>query len=562
MKFTKTYMSSDHKKKVFHFDNCEVGDYVKFRLLKASTQSYYEDDSQFLLPELKEVEAYDSAPTYSDIVSGKILISKNGYSSEISNSKNGYSSEISNSKNGYSSEISNSKSSSVSVSSSITNPSLNVEPLALFKADSIWNTAYVPPPTSSQWDLLGFQSPFSSSVSSTQKEQVLHKPEDQKTRGWETQGKQGNKTQPKQEEKEEKEEFEFSRKRNYSIYYGKVVEVDEENVGVLINEKKNSDFPPGIPIYIDRRCIIQLFNQKLVANISPRLALKNLWKNLIFREVKITKQHLLRHVEYKYLNKYGLERTRRFLTMEEAQTKIAPEYHKNLHPCYTEYYGFTKNKFIRVNDIYNDKEIFFSKKCYCELDFSDNPTGDFILDERGFNHVPPATDALICGIVENGEKGLFFRKWFVCSNEFLTLWTMVCEPQHPTLKENKYVIMTKDNAETLEDKKRKIKDFDVLLKELDTSRYSVNINSYSFPQIPANNDNFSNPQSKKHTTYNLERAAIYYTNRYQQVASAVFHSSNKTPHTFSASMSMEFPEYTEFQKKLIQNLLWVKHVKV
>lgn len=525
MNFGKNYMSrsnnnSTQKKKIFHFDTCEVGDYVKFRLLKSSTQPYYEDDSTFLLPELKEVESDIAVPSYSDIVSGK---------SSITQSSNFHPKKQEN----------------------------FVEPLTLFKADSIWNPTYSNTDDSqSNWDLLGTSNPFSlfSSSSNTINTTIATTNKKEKGKG------EGN---------EEQKEETYTKRRNYTIYYGKVVEVEDENISVIVNEKKKSDnteFPPGIPIQIDRRCIIQLFNQKLVSNISPRLALKNLWRNLIFREVKITKQHLLKHVDYKYLNKYGLERHNRFLTMEEAHLKINPQYHKNLHPCYAEYYGFTKNKFIRSNDTYDDKEIFFSKKCYCELDFSDNPTADFILDERGFNHVPPSTDTLICGIVENGEKGLFFRKWFVCSSEFLTLWTMVCEPQHPSLKDSKYVILPREGSNSVDKKleKPKIKDFDVLVNDLDTSKYSVNMNTFSSKEIKEIKEKKDEKEVRggTYTTYNLERPAIYYTDRYQQVALAVFHSSNKTPHSFSSSMSTEFPEYTDFQKKLIQNLLWVKRVKV
>jgi len=334
------------------------------------------------------------------------------------------------------------------------------------------------------------------------------------------------------------------------IYYGIVVEISRTGyIGVKIDENdKRNDYPAGLTIYIDKRQILQVYNNKLVEHLTPRLALKNIWKDLIFREVKVTKCNNLMYAEYKYVGKTGFEKIKRFTDMNTAYSNISPEYHHNIVPCYEEFFGFTTDKALRHNDHYYDREIFFSKKCYCELDWSRNPTADFMTSERGFNNESPLTDALVCGIVENGEKGLFYRKWFICSYEFLTLWTMVCEPNDTSLCEN-VVSEIKEEVwnEYTKKTKRKVKDLDKLIQELDTSLYSVNLTL-----------NLKD-RRKKYIAYNLERAALYFPNRYKQVAEVLFRKSILKSESYSEDVDKE---YTSFQKKLLKNIMWSKKIKI
>jgi hypothetical protein len=354
--------------------------------------------------------------------------------------------------------------------------------------------------------------------------------------------------------KNQKDIIEESPETKYAIYCGKVVDIDRTGyLGVQLDSNdKRLDYPLGLNIYIDRRQVLQVFPSNIVNHLTPRIALKHLWKNFIFREVKTTKTSGLLHVEYRYISKVGFERAKRFRSVEEAYKNISFDYHRNIVPCYEDYYGFTTEKAVRNNDIYYDKEIFFSKKCYSELDLGKNPTGDFFVNERGFNYEAPKPGQLICGIVENGEKGLFFRKWFICSREFLTLWTMICEPTDLSLTENPRISFfdpSNDNDwNKIEKTKRKVKEFSKLLDELDTSHYSINLNLDI------------TERRKKYLTHNLERAALYFPNKYKQVAEIVFsrgffiRSENN-----SSNYSDDFNETeTKFQKKLVKNLIWPK----
>ena len=167
-----------------------------------------------------------------------------------------------------------------------------------------------------------------------------------------------------------------------------------------------------ISVFIICRCILQIFSHKNISKITPRLIIKNLWKNLVFREVKVSKSKRIKKIEYFYINNEGLERSKIYNTIEEAKKEVPEKYHRNIIISYYDYYGFTTQTALRNNDKYYDREIFFSKKCYAELNFDqDNPTLDFYYNnEKHLNDVPPVTDQLICGLVENGEKGLFYRK--------------------------------------------------------------------------------------------------------------------------------------------------------
>ena len=335
----------------------------------------------------------------------------------------------------------------------------------------------------------------------------------------------------------------FKNVEKEKIYYGEVLEVSRTGfIGVKV---EHLDFPPGFTVFIDKRQIIQAYSPKLVEHLTPRLALKHLWRDLIFREVKVTKCSNLLYVDYRYIGKTGFEKVKRFRSLEQAYSNISSEYHDNIIPCYGDFFGFTTDKAIRNNDYYYDKEIFFSKKCYCELDWSSKPTGDFMTTERAFNNESPLPDALVCGIVENGEKGLFFRKWFICSTEFLTLWTMVCDPNDSSLCEN----MDPERSiwNKIERPKKRVKDLNKLIKELDTSFYSINLKLDL------------NERRKKYLSYNLERTALYFPNRYKQIAEVLFSKGFlKNEDSFSEDYNDVEIQYTKFQKKLIKNIMWPK----
>jgi hypothetical protein len=338
-----------------------------------------------------------------------------------------------------------------------------------------------------------------------------------------------------------------SNPEKHNIYYGKVIENvhDKETTHLQIVASEDSDLPKGIPITIDRRSIIQSYPKDLINHLTPRLSLKHIWKNLIFREVKTVNCGEPLYTEYRYISPTGFEQSQRFTTLEEAKRNVSTERHRNIITHYKNYYGFTTDQSLIKSDPYFDKEIFFSKKCYSELDWSEHPTGDFYIGEKEEHTIPPIADSLICGLVEIGEKGLFFRKWFVCSKQFFILWTMVCDSKNDSLTETKQLYNSTRNQKEIV---QKLKSFDRLMLDLDTSSYNV-----------AYNMKMSLSEKRhKHYVWNLEKAVLFFSDRYQKVARILFHKNHlddRSGYSYS-----DDNDYDKFQKRLRKNLLWPKHI--
>ena len=249
-------------------------------------------------------------------------------------------------------------------------------------------------------------------------------------------------------------------------------------------------------IWITASAVVRHYNSSIIKKLSPRLLLKEKWKNFIFREVKTIKAKDPYLITYHYINESGFIRTDKFKTLIEAQRSVPYELIENIQVHYRDYFGFTTDQIIRNNDAYSNQEIFFSKKCYSELNLNGEViTGEFT-SRRGFKTIPPKAKQYVCGLVENGEKGLFYRKWFICSKEFLMLWTMICESDHFSLKikkDGKYI------TKSLED----------ILNELDTSCYNFS-------------DGSVNGYVSDYVFNNIENYALYVPDMYQRVVKALF----------------------------------------
>jgi hypothetical protein len=266
--------------------------------------------------------------------------------------------------------------------------------------------------------------------------------------------------------------------------------------------------------------IVNYYPSVLIPTLSLRLVLKDTWKDFVFREVKTVKTKDPYMITYQYLNENGFVRTMTYDTLEEAYQEVPENNHHNIKVHYGDYYGFTTSKPIRNNDIYCHHEIFFSKKCVGEIKLTGyNISGGFSL-RRGFNNVPPTRNKYICGLIEMGEKGLFYRKWFPCSEEFLILWTMICEPDNHSLKNN-----TGWNYKT--------KSIEEILKSLDTSKYNTNI---------------LNPNPEGYKVHNIESVALYFPDIYQRIAKKIFKLTKRNDESV----------YISYEDQLEQDIIWMK----
>lgn len=326
--------------------------------------------------------------------------------------------------------------------------------------------------------------------------------------------------------------------------------------------------------WVNPESIVRHYPKERIPQLTPRIILRETWKDFVIREIKTVKAKDLELISYDYINDSGFVRTESFPSVDVALKNVDINKHCNIHTHYKDYFGFTTHRALRNNDIYCNQEIFFSRKCYGELNLNGTPiTGNFSL-RRGFKSIPPRKKQFICGLVEMGEKGLFYRKWFICTNEFLTLWTMICEPEHYSLRNkinNIYVT----------------KSLDELLKELDTSIYSLPYLDNFLDNHPDNqqenktNENKTEWKKIKETktegkkiketktegnkiegkkfketkteeieyrSYNVENHVLYIPNIYQNIATALFR-----PNRNNDDM------YLTYEERLRSDLVWMKN---
>lgn len=78
------------------------------------------------------------------------------------------------------------------------------------------------------------------------------------------------------------------------------------------------------------------------------------------------------------------------------------------------YCGITTGDIIRDNDKYEGIELFFKKRWKIDC-----------------KQVPNVGD-LICGYIEKNEIGLILVQWSITNYSFLSLWTLVMYPEHPS----------------------------------------------------------------------------------------------------------------------------------
>lgn len=302
-------------------------------------------------------------------------------------------------------------------------------------------------------------------------------------------------------------------------------------------------FTPMNLIFINHNNIISHCCQTKLKNMTFLEGLKQIWSKLIFRTVKtiIKNSDELEIVEYVHIDENKKIQIDIYPTLKEAFHKVPKKYHRNIRGRYKEYYGFTTLSDIRQNDIYSGKEIFFSKKSHSELDLE---TGKFNKNKCD-NTWPPRKNQLICGIPEQGEKGLFFRKWFICSRQFLTLWTMMFYPKHASL--HNLNIIRNQHIYSL-------KSFGELLNELDTRPLHPNYNQ-SLEQI-----------QNRYRIINVESISLQSTDKYQIIAKMAFLSDEiekiKKIKADRSNISM-LPILSNsligktFQEKLYDNILWM-----
>ena len=87
------------------------------------------------------------------------------------------------------------------------------------------------------------------------------------------------------------------------------------------------------------------------------------------------------------------------------------------------YTGLTNNQIIRFNDVYQGHHIFFNSMTCLQTN---------VLMSNTQLTIPKRND-FICGIVCKYNNRYYYKSWFTCTYEFLYLWTLIFNKNHPCL---------------------------------------------------------------------------------------------------------------------------------
>lgn len=129
----------------------------------------------------------------------------------------------------------------------------------------------------------------------------------------------------------------------------------------------------------------------------------------------------------------GVVIARQYSNLKEAEIDIEDEIKEygdfNSNQDYTYNSNVSKKDNIVITcskyDGYTSgKSIYFESKNYSEISFINPPSLNFT-DVKNIEHIPK-TNKLLCGIINTNDKGIkYYEKWFLCSNQFYLLWSII-----------------------------------------------------------------------------------------------------------------------------------------
>lgn len=117
---------------------------------------------------------------------------------------------------------------------------------------------------------------------------------------------------------------------------------------------------------------------------------------------------------------------------KRERTMSDAEYEKNAEYRYSKFNGFTTRTALRGTDRYNGAQLEFHSSRYSELNVLD---GTFTFSKYRGTKVAPREGDLICGNVE--QNGKRFEEWFICSEQFYRMWTLVMNSDHESFTNGK-----------------------------------------------------------------------------------------------------------------------------
>ena len=173
-------------------------------------------------------------------------------------------------------------------------------------------------------------------------------------------------------------------------------------------------------VYVSETEIVDHFPSNITSQTTSlclREILSHRWKDLIFRRIDevITTKSSLKKISY--LDVFGEK------VLDTPQGLTKDEYKKNVSFFYSHFRGVTKPISLRANDHLEGQTIRFHSNDYCEIDMDDKMT--FWFGGKDKRQEAPRYGMLVCGVVKNSKSGCYYDKWFVCSESFYKLWTII-----------------------------------------------------------------------------------------------------------------------------------------
>lgn len=217
--------------------------------------------------------------------------------------------------------------------------------------------------------------------------------------------------------------------RGYDVYLDSSVGYSLQNNAEGVPTPENRDAKESVngDIVMMKKIFVPTINLKKMTFDIETQNIKNKFAPLIFRRVFNTT-----YLEKVNTYKEAYDGSREEF-LEEVNLPKHPhnqknewlKYHKQCLVKKGNYLGTTTNKPIRKNDLIGNVQINFYPSNRVDMnehfDLVDLP------DENARYDIPYKGD-LICGTVQRDENGwYYYSKWFLCSEQFLMLWTFVVQ---------------------------------------------------------------------------------------------------------------------------------------
>ena len=202
----------------------------------------------------------------------------------------------------------------------------------------------------------------------------------------------------------------------------KDIEATETTCGSFEARMKIASIPEKkIKFSLLQKDNIILLKDELTDGERFKIMLRGLWKNLVVQKVKFVD---LKAQKMSCVTKYTLdEKGNQQDKFSVDSSSLSADKEEAVYEInYSHYFGFTMNN------------VHFARENYNSFDWTISETGYFgTIGNFLGGYCPPLKGQYICGIIEENQKGKFFKKWFTCSQQFFEFWSFIMSEKKEAL---------------------------------------------------------------------------------------------------------------------------------